>query len=79
MPKKPETGMDRLRKIALWQWGLIVIMSGVLANVVMRMQATGGSSAAERGAAMGRSVATLFFVVVGFVLIVLHFVRPKRS
>jgi hypothetical protein len=78
MKKKQETGMDRLKKIALWQWGLIVMMAGLMSNLVMRLQASGGNSATDRAAAMGRSAATLLFLLVGVVLIVLHFVRRKR-
>ena len=80
MAKKQETGLDRLKKLALWQWGLIVIFSGLLSNVVMGMQASNASSsAARRGAEMGRGVATLFFIVVGVILIVLHFVKRKSK
>lgn len=76
--KRPESGMDRLKRLALWQWGLITIFAGVLANVVMSFQAPSGGSAAARGAALGRGVATMLFVIAGVVLIVMHFVRSKR-
>ena len=79
MNKKPESGMDRLKKVALWQWGLIVIMAGVMSNLLMRMQTPSGGASAQRAVALGRGVATLLFVIVGLVLIVLHFVRRKRS
>lgn len=77
--KQPETGMDRLKKVALWQWGLITIVAGVFANLVMALQgsATGGSAAA-RGEALGRGVATLLFVGTGVVLIIVDIVRRRR-
>jgi hypothetical protein len=78
MNKKPESGMDRLKKIALWQWGLIVVMAGVMSNLLMRMQPPSGNAAAQRAVVLGRGVATLLFLVVGLVLIVLHFVRRNR-
>lgn len=78
--KQPETGLDRLKKIPLWQWGLIVIFAGVMSNLVMGMMPpSGGTSAARRGQEMGRAVASLFFILVGVVLIVMHFVRKKRD
>ena len=77
--KKNETGIDRLKNMPLWQWGLIVIFAGIMSNLVMGMvPASGGSSAARRGQEMGRAVASLFFILVGVVLIVMHFVRGKK-
>ncbi len=76
--KQPDTPMDRLKKVALWQWGLIVIVAGIAANVVMSLQATPGNSAEARGQAVGRAAAAALFVIIGVVLIILHFVRRKR-
>jgi uncharacterized membrane protein len=75
--KKQETGMDRLKRMALWQWGLISIFAALVANVLTGLQHTTGGSAAERGRALGRGVATMLFVIAGVVLIVMHFVRRK--
>jgi hypothetical protein len=77
MSKKPESPMERLKKVTLWQWGLIVIFAGVVSNQLMGLQATRGSAAA-RGQAFGRGAATLLFVIAGVVLIIMHFVRRKR-
>ena len=77
--KKPETGMDRLKAIALWQWGLIVIVSGLMSNLAMGMQAASGTSSAKRAAAMGRGIATGFFILVGIGLIIAHFVKKKKA
>lgn len=79
-PAPPETGMERLKKLPLWQWGLIVIVSGLVAGVVMgEMGPSGGSSAARRGAAIGRGVAMAFFVLIGVGLIIAHFVRGRKK
>ncbi len=78
--KKQEKPLDRLKKIALWQWGLIVIFAGIFSSMLSGTIApTGGSSAAERGALVGRALAFLTFVLVGVVLIALHFVRRMRK
>ena len=78
MSKKPDTPMERLKNVALWQWGLLLISASVFANVAMGLQASPGGSAAARGEAFGRGVSTLLFVIAGVVLIVIHFVRRKR-
>lgn len=44
----PETGMDRLKKISLWQWGAIVIFSTMFSSVMMQFMAVEASSASER-------------------------------
>ncbi|MCC6510705.1 MAG: hypothetical protein IT423_16495 [Pirellulaceae bacterium] len=78
MSKRPETPMERLKRTPLWQMGLVVIGAGIASNLVMGLSATSGGSAAERGQALGRGLATLVFVIAGVVLIVMHFVRRKR-
>jgi len=79
MSKKPQSPWERLKRLALWQWGLLVIFAGLMATpLMMVMQSPAGRPAAEqRAEALGRGVATLVFVVAGVVLIVLHFVRRK--
>jgi hypothetical protein len=51
-----------------------------MANVVMMavQSPAGRTTAQQRGAALGRGVATLLFIIAGVVLIILHFVRRKR-
>lgn len=75
--KPPATPLERLKNMPLWQWGLIVIFAGVVSNVVQGI-VPGGNSAYDRGREMGRAVGTLFFVVLGIILIILHFVRKRR-
>jgi len=78
MSKKPDTPMERLKNVALWQWGLLLIFAGVFANMAMGLQASPGGSAAARAEALGRAIGTLLFVIAGIVLIVIHFFRRKQ-
>ncbi|XZE52100.1 hypothetical protein SH139x_003782 [Planctomycetaceae bacterium SH139] len=78
MSKKQDTPIERLKNVALWQWGLLLIIAGVLANVAMGLQASPAGSAAARGEAVGRAVFTLLAVMAGVVLIAINFVRQKR-
>ena len=59
MSKKPESPMERLKKITLWQWGGIVIFAGILSNLLLGLQASTGRSATARARAFGRAAATL--------------------
>jgi hypothetical protein len=77
--KKQETGMDRLKKVPLWQWGAIAIFAGIISYLVMGMQApAGGTTAARRGAEMGRAMASLIFIIAGGVMIAMHFRRNQK-
>ena len=79
MAKKPETGMDRLKAVPLWQWGVLVIVAGLVASVLQAQFApVAANSAAARGAALGRVAAALLFLFIGVVMIVMHFVRRGR-
>ena len=76
MPRRDETPRERLRKIPLWQWGLLCLLgagfSGLLTTTMM-------GPPKGRAEAAGRGAASLLFVVAGLVLIVLHFVWPKKG
>lgn len=77
---QPETPVERLKAVALWQWGGLCIVAGLLANQVGGMLSTArANSAAARGETLGRGVAALIFVIVGVVLIIMHFARRKRD
>ncbi len=76
----PETGMDRLKKISLWQWGAIVIFSTMFSSVMMQFMAVEASSASERQAqAIGRLVACLLGIFVGSAMIIVHLVRSNKK
>jgi len=72
MPKTDETFGERFRKITWLQWGLICLMGAGFSQTIGLLQ-----PAANRAEAAGRGAAGLLFVVIGLVLIVLHFVLPK--
>jgi polyferredoxin len=67
--------VQRSKRIPLWQWGLLVIIAGLMANVLMSMLPAPDGAAAARGQAFGRGLATLVAIIAGVVLIVMHFVR----
>jgi hypothetical protein len=75
MPKSNESFGERFRKISLWQWGLICIGGAMTSGALMNAQ----GPPKNRAEAAGRGAAVLLFVVVGSVLIVVHFVRPKKK
>ena len=77
--KRPETGMERLKAMPLWQWGLITIFAGLIANMLSGSFGPTGNSAAARGAAAGRAVASAFFILVGLGLIIADVVRRNRQ
>jgi hypothetical protein len=77
MAKHRETGMDRLKKLPLWQWGAIFIFAGMMANMVMGLQPTPIGTAAARGQAMGRGVATGVFVIAGMGMMLVDLLRKK--
>lgn len=78
--KPKETGKARLQKIALWQWGLIVIFGAVMSNIIMNYMPMEASSAAERRAqAVGRVIAMLLGIFIGSAMIVVHLVRKGRK
>jgi len=63
--KKRETGAQRLKSMPLWQWGAILIFAGMVANMVLGLQAVPSNRAAARGQELGRGVATGLFVLAG--------------
>jgi len=80
MARKSESPWERIKRFALWQWGLLCIFGGMAGGAVtMAMRPHSGIRTAEQqGEALGRAAAMLLFVVIGVVLIVVHFVRRKR-
>lgn len=75
--KKTETGMDRLKSVPLWQWGAICIFAGMLVSVITGFQPAPTDTAAARGQALGRGVATGLFVFLGMGLMLFDVLRTK--
>ena len=74
---KPESPLSR---VPLWQWGLLLIVAGLVANfAVGELMPQASGSAAARGQAAGRMAVMVLAVVAGVVLIVMHFVRRKPA
>lgn len=78
MTRKPASAIERLKAWPLWQWGLLVIFAGLVGSVLQAQLAPAANPAAERAAALGRGVAALLFIIIGIVLIGMHFVRRGR-
>lgn len=62
----------------LWQWGLIVIFGGLMAGLLAGFMFPGGSSAAARGQQLGAAAASILFILIGAVMIVVGLVRGNR-
>jgi hypothetical protein len=75
MSHRHESSMDRLRNLSWLQWGLITIFGGLMSGVIGNLQGAPSS----RAEAAGRGAASLLFIVIGVVLIIVHFVRPKAK
>jgi len=80
-PEKPDSLIERMKRLPLWQWGGIFIFSALLTNMLaMQMIASGDMRRAEeRATQLGSACAGGLLVIVGIVLIVLHFVRRNRK
>jgi len=78
MSEKKETGRDRLKKVPLWQWGIIVIAAGLFANISMMMESSAASAAERRAELLGIATASALFICIGIGLIVAYFVRKKK-
>ena len=76
MPRSDESFGDRMRKITWLQWGLLCLLGAGFSQVGSELVQ---GPAPDRASAAGRAAGGLLFVVVGVVLIVLHFARPKRT
>jgi hypothetical protein len=68
--------------IALWQAGLLLIIGGAVANVfspmIMGLLPPPGNHDEAMGRAFGRGLATVMCIIIGVVLIVVHFVRRRK-
>lgn len=82
MPQNPESPSRFPQHLTLWQWGLFLIIFGLLANQMLTalMPLTPPLTNAQQGEAFGRGVGTFLSVMTGVVLIIVHFVRrrPRR-
>lgn len=75
-----DTGLARMKKMPLWQWGLLCIVSALAAQAVttaFRGPRRGPISMNQQAQEFGQAVGVGLIVVVGIVLIIVHFVRKK--
>lgn len=83
MSNKPrrsnESVSDRMKKLALWQWGLITIIASPLVYVMLAAgRPTHRLSAQERAELYGVYAGVALLLVAGIVMVVLHVVRRKK-
>lgn len=74
MSKNDESFSDRLRKFTLAHWGLFCILAAVASGFVSKQ-----IPAKNQAELAGRSAGVFLFVIVGVVLIIVHFVRRGLS
>jgi hypothetical protein len=73
--------LARMKKLPLWQWGVICLFAAAFSSMSPVLMAQGGklSRAQERAAQMGAACAGALIALVGIVLIILHFVKRRRE
>ena len=81
MVEEPETFLDRMKHQPLSYWGVICLFAGVFSSLAMNLMidAADMRRAEERAAQLGGAVAGGLFVILGIVLLIMHFVRRKRK
>ena len=80
MPDKQEPLLEKMKKMPLWQWGGITIFAGMISNLTMKLMIQAGdmSRREAQAAQMGGAIACGLFIIIGIVLIVMHFVRKRK-
>ena len=79
--KKPDSLIDQMKQRPLSFWGAVCIFSGIFSGLAMNLMIDAGNfrRAEERAVRLGSAVAGGLVVLAGIVLLVMHFVRRKRS
>ena len=77
--EQPDSLIERMKQLPLWQWGGLFIFGAVLSNLTSQMMINAGdmSRAEAKATQMGAAAGSLLLIVVGIVLIVVHFVKRK--
>ncbi len=69
---KQQSPWQRMKQLALWKWGAICIFAGIATNLLAQFAEPPPKDRAE---ALGRACASLFFIVIGVVLIAVDLVK----
>ncbi len=69
---KQQSPWQKMKQLALWKWGLICIFAGLFTNILTQFA---GPPPKNRAEALGRACASLFFIVIGAVLIAVDLVK----
>lgn|GEM_PF-2151235 len=81
MSEKKESLLERMKKLPLGTWGMICIFGGLIANLIgmKSIETQSLPRSQERAAQIGNAAATILFIIVGVVLIIMHFIRKRRK
>jgi len=79
MSDKPESMVERFKSRPLSFWGSLCIFTGIFVSLAMQMaiDAADMPRTEARASSLGSAVAGGLIVLLGIVLLVLHFVRRK--
>ncbi len=78
---KKRTSPSNSKQFALWQLGLFLIIAGPLAYTLLATiwPLKPPLTNEQLGQAFGRGLVSILSVIAGVVMVVLHFVRQKRT
>ncbi len=69
---KQQSPWQKMKQLALWKWGAICIVAGVFIHLLAQFAEPPPK---DRGEALGRACASLFFIGIGVVLIAVDLVK----
>ena len=80
MAEKPDSMVERMKKMPLWQWGGCFIFGGVFTNLAAQLVIDAGDMprAEARATQLGAAFGGGFLILAGLALIVMHFVRRRN-
>lgn len=70
-----------MKQQPLWFWGYCCIFGGIFSNLAMTMLIDSGNlrRSQEKASQLGAAVGGGIMILIGIVIIVVHFVRKKRG
>lgn len=73
--------VERMKQQPLWFWGYVCIFGGIFSNLALAMLIDAGDlrRSQEQASQIGAAVGGGIMILIGIVIIILHFVRKKRD